>query len=305
MPSMLPVLDAAKKLIPAELRTRLKRVETIQQIYDRAVISRNFRRHWGRGPNLRNPTTFNEKVVFKMLYDRRPLLTRIADKVQARGYVAETIGPQYLTQVYQICDSVQEIDWPRLPERFVIKANHGAGMNIFVPDKSRIDLAWIASRFATWLGRNYYSFWREWAYRDIRPQILIEELLLGERSQAAIDWKFYVFDGRAEFFHATMNRFSDPRANFYDRQRGRLNLWYGYPNADEDPPFPENFEEMVARAETLAGGLDFVRVDLYNIGGRIVFGELTNYPSAGMGPFHPAEFDLRFGAEWRWPPRYG
>ena len=115
---------------------RIRRLDIFRRPYERAVIVRNFERAFGRPPDLKAPTTFSEKIIYKMMFDRRPILTRITDKLRAREYVAERIGARYLTELYQVCRSPAEIDWHGLPRRFVIKATHGTAMNIFVRDKS-------------------------------------------------------------------------------------------------------------------------------------------------------------------------
>ena len=297
---MLAILSAAGKLLPARTRRRIKRIGALERLYDRAVVTRNFHRQFGRKPNLKRPTTFNEKIVCKILYDRRPLLTRIADKVQVRDYVAEKIGAEYLTRLYQTCRSANEIDWESLPERFAIKASHGSHMTRLISNKSQVDRTEIESQADRWLSTNYYDNFREWCYRDIRPALLIEEML-SDNGKVPPDWKFFTFDGRAKYVSVYFDRFVELKKNNYDRQLKRLDLRYIFPNAREDPVFPENIELMFSLAEKLGKGLDFVRVDLYNVNGRVVFSELTNYPQAGLGVFDPPEFDTIFGKEWHCP----
>jgi TupA-like ATPgrasp len=277
-----------------------------QRLYELAVVTQNFERAFGRPPNLRSPTTFNEKIAHKMLYDRRPVLTRIADKLQARDYVAERIGEGYLTTLYQVCRSPDEIDWGKLPRRFVIKTNHGSGMYILVLDKSGVDVSAAAAQLNAWIAINFYDRFLEWAYRDIRPAIFIEEMLTEESGAMAANWKFFTFDGRAEFLRVDLDWLGQPRINNYDRRLNRLPFRGRYqPNSPIDPKFPENIDLMFSLADRLGSGLDFIRVDMYNLNGRIVFGELTNYPGVGLDPFYPAEFDEVFGSKWRLPPRYG
>jgi tetratricopeptide (TPR) repeat protein len=273
--------------------------------YERAVVTRNYRQNFGCEPNLEAPTTFNEKVVYKMLHDRRPILTRTADKLQARAYVAERLGAQYLPELYQVCASGSEIDWPSLPRRFVIKATHGCGANIFVSDKSELDPAHVAARLDAWLARNHYYLFLEWAYRDIRPALIVEEMLTEPDGAMALDWKFYTFDGRAEFLAVNLDQSTERKVNFYDRSLTRQPFRRGRPSTPVDPRFPANVELMFSLAEQLGRDFDFVRVDMYNLGGRIVFGEFTHYPDAATTPFDPPEFDTLYGSKWRWPPDYG
>ena len=277
----------------------------MRRFQERETVVRNFQKKFGRPPNLSNPATFNEKVTYKILYDRRPILTRLADKLQARDYVAERIGPGHLTELYQVCRLPGEIDWQKLPQRFVIKMNHGCGMNIFVTDKSRISVSSITSRLDSWRATNFYHVCLEWAYRDIQPRIFIEEMLTEESGAMAADWKFYTFDGRAEFLQVNLDRFGQATRNDYDRHLNRLNFRGPYhPNSPTDPAFPHNIDAMFLLADKLGSGLDFVRVDMYNLNGRIVVGEFTSYPGAGRDPFDPPEFDELYGSKWRVPRRY-
>jgi len=301
---MTDLLLKAARIAPARLKRAARQSEFLRRLYDRSVVTQNFSRAFGRPLDLSNPTTFNEKVAYKMLNDRRPLLVRLADKLQARDYVAERVGSEYLTELYQTCRFANEIDWQALPRRFVIKTNHGCCMNIFVPDKSEINTSAISSRLDEWLSLNFYYKSREWCYRDIRPSILIEELLTDRDGTMAIDWKFFTFDGRAEYLQVDVDRFTHQKRNIYDRKLVRLPLRGRHPNAPIDPEFPANIDRMFLLADRLGDGLDFVRVDLYNIGGRIVFGEFTNYPGAGEEPFDPPAFDEIFGSKWQLSPCY-
>ncbi len=276
----------------------------MQQLDDRAVVMRNFERVFGRPPDLMHPTTFNEKVVYKILRDRRPVLTRLADKLRARDYVDERIGPDYLTKIYQICRSPAEIDWPSLPERFAIKANHGSGMYVLVPSKPRVNVDLVSAQLEKWLAMNFYDAFRECAYRDIEPALFVEELLTEASGLPASNWKFFTFDGRAEFVRIDLKWAGKPVIASYDRRLNRLSFRKGPPDAPTDPVFPHNLELMFSLAERLGSGLDFLRVDMYNVNGRIVFGEFTLYPGAGLDPFYPTEFDALFGSKWRLPSRY-
>jgi teichuronopeptide biosynthesis TupA-like protein len=272
---------------------------------DAALIARRFQTVFGRPPDLGNPRTFNEKIAYKLIHDRRPLLTRLADKLRARDYVAERIGPEYLSTIHQVCRSPDEIDWQRLPDRFALKANHGSGMYILAWNKSALNRGRASTQLKEWLALNFYDVHREWAYRDIEPSVFVEELLSEGSKRVAIDWKFYVFAGRAEFLQVNLDRFGQSARNDYDRSLKRLPFrGPHHPNSPIDPKFPHNLDLMFSLAEKLGAGLDFVRVDMYNIEGRIVFGEFTSYPGAGLDRFDPPEFDTLYGSKWRVPERY-
>jgi hypothetical protein len=281
----------------------------MRRFQERELVVRKFTRKFGRPPNLNNPTTFNEKIAYKILHDRRPLLTRLQDKLQARDYVAQRVGAEYLSEVYQVCQSPHEIDWGRLPERFVIKMNHGCGMNIFVTDfVTDIPRSWvnrIESILNRWRATNLYEYELEWAYLDIRPAIFVEEMLREPDGTIALDWKFWVFDGRVEYVSVSTDQLTLRKVNYYDRNLTRQTFNRHRPNIPSEPRFPDNIDLMFSLAERLGRDLDFVRVDMYNIGGRIVFGEFCHYPDAGLVPFDPPEFDQHFASKWHWPPDYG
>jgi hypothetical protein len=173
-----------------------------------------------------------------------------------------------------------------------------------VRDKAELKIEEVAEQLGDWLSCNLYTEQREWCYRDIPPRLIVEELLLDEHGRIPTDWKIYVFGGKAAYVDVHFGRHSDDRRNMYDRALKRVNVRWLYPNLPEDPVFPANMETMFEVAETLAAGFDFIRVDLYNIDGRIVVGELTNYPYGGMAPFDPPEFDAVLGSKWSTPRRY-
>jgi hypothetical protein len=303
----------ASKIFPAAARQRMRttaaalvRINSrLEWQFDRWLLAHRFCNRFGRELRLDPPHTFNEKVCYKRLYDRRTCLTLVADKVRVRDYIAEKIGDAYLTVIYQICRSPEEIDFARLPSRFVVKASHAAGMVLIVREKAAIEFDAVKAQLRDWLRRNYYVEEREWCYRDIPPRLIAEELLLDEAGAIPADWKFYVFDGKAAYVDVHRGRYGDDRRSMYDRSLNRVNVRWHYPNLPQDPIFPHNIETMFELAGRLGVGFDFIRVDLYNIAGRIVVGELTNYPYGGMALFDPPEFDRVLGENWSIPPVYG
>lgn len=276
-------------------RVLCKRNERLEWLYDQFVRIRWCRNTFGKAPNLTDPQTFNEKIAYRILYDRRPLLTTLVDKVAVRSYVADRIGPDYLTRLYAVTDDPEKIDVQALPESFVIKSNHGSGMNMVVLKKSEWEFASALPVLRKWLASNYYTSSREWAYRDVPPQLIVEELL----APNPLDWKFFVFSGRCEILKVIFDRATNQTSNLYDRQLNRLPVRWKYDNHPEDPVFPANIDEMFSVAETLGRDWDFLRVDLYNIEGRIVFGELTVYVAGGLEVFEPSDYDLEFGRLWK------
>jgi hypothetical protein len=268
------------------------------------------------------PESFSEKQRYKMLADRRPLLTTFADKVAVRAYVEARLGREFLTELYMVTDSPAEIEPSRLPREFVVKASHGSNGVVVVasaalPDTDlprppagwystmirpeRVDWELMRSLCREWLTLRYGGL-REWAYRRIPPRLLCEEVLL-DQGHLAFDYRFFVFHGHARLIQVDNGRFVQPTQSFYTPQWDRLDVLTDKPPAD-DLPKPVALSDMLSTAELLGVETDFVRVDLYAIERRVVVGELTNYPWAGAQKFKPAEFDRQLGTWWTPPSRY-
>jgi hypothetical protein len=266
------------------------------------MLVATYTRRVGRFPHVRHPRTFTEKILHKMVFDRDPRLTLFADKVAVREYVRARLGgDEHLTTLHAVINAPGQIDELPLPDRFVMKPNHLSDAVRIVRDAASVPRADLEALAASWLKRNYGVEKGEWAYRAIRPRVLFEELLeFG--GELAIDYDIYCFDGEPRFVRVLEGKFGpDKRATIYDTafrlHPATLAKPPFVPVKEERPP-PPNFERMLEIARQLSRGTDFVRVDLYNLGGRIVFGELTNYPHAGRRPFGPADWELRFGSYW-------
>jgi hypothetical protein len=294
-----------------------------------------WRREEGRWRAPR-PRSFTGKVRWKMLHDRRPLLTTFADKAAARDYVASAAGPQYLAESHGLFTDGGEFRRAHLPREFVAKVTHGCGGTLIVseevPAGGRVvwgerhvpgpksltsgwhrvfrhpdELQWGATvaMFREWLSWNYAERSLEWAYLDVPPRILVEELLRGPAPGASpADYKVFVFNGQPRLVQVDTGRHTDHRRDLFTPGWSHVPAEYLYPRSDEAPVRPPNLDEMLDVAEALGRETDFVRVDLYDVDGRVVFGELTNYPEAGTGSFTPAEFDDELGAWWHLPDSY-
>jgi hypothetical protein len=273
----------------------------------------------------RNPQTFNQKVLYKMAHDRDPALPLYADKVKVRDLVLDRVGAPVLTELVGMYDSPDEIPKESLPTNFVIKPNHGASALIICWDgndpQARIEkdpatsgwesflihprnLEWdVVTRLARkWLTLNYaYGMGPqlpEWAYRDIVPRLLIEEVLLDQHGQLPQDYKFFMFNGECRMIQVDSSRFGGHRRDLFDPCWQRLPARYGYPPSEDPPPKPESLDEMLLIAEALSKEADFIRVDLYVTAKGVKFGELTNYPAGGKLMFEPRSFDVWLGADW-------
>lgn len=295
--------SSLRQLHPAArwlLRQTADRGPTLARLHNSVVIRDRMRRSLGYEPDLRNPRTYNEKLAWRILNDRNPLLPLTTDKVAVRDYVAAKAGSDLLVPLVGVYRQAEEIPWPELPDRFVLKASHGCNMNLIVLDKSAHDFGAVRKLASGWLARNYYDGSREWAYRQIPPRLIIEELLVDERGRLPIDFKFLVFAGRVAAVRVHLDRYGDHRVNFYDSE---LNLLPVRQEFATDPSYvpPPEITDMAKVAERLAADFDYARIDLYSMGGAIRFGEITHYDGNAKQRFRPADYDLELGQLWQLP----
>jgi hypothetical protein len=257
----------------------------------------------GYWPHFKNPRSFEEKVWSRMLFDRDSRWTLLLDKFRVRDYVANKVGSEYLIPLLWSGNKPEEIPFDKLPLKFVIKTNHGSGYNILVRDKTQLDQTKTRRQLKTWLEENFCEdkfLGTEWAYKKIRPTIMVESYLENNGSVPE-DYKFFCYSGRAEFCKVDFDRFEDHSEAFFDKGLKPLHLFgLGIKQYCGKFAFPDNYKDMVRVAESLAKGIDFIRVDLYSVGGQIYFGELTCYHGGGLIALSPRRYDLLFGEKWKY-----
>ena len=243
--------------------------------------------------DFEHPKTMNEYIAVSKISDAKIAYWKYTDKYEVRSYVRDVIGDQYLNDVIGVYDSFDAIDFDRLPDAFAMKATHGSSYNIIVSDKSKMDKAAAKKKFDRWLKENFYYKDREKNYRDIKPRIMCDAFLRPADGQLE-EYKLFCFRGKVGFIQH--NKQIDGRRydNIFDAQWNILPVKYGYDGFPGDSK-PQNGDELVAIAERLAAPFELVRVDLYNVDGRIVFSELTFHSGGGLIPFEPREYDREFG----------
>jgi hypothetical protein len=274
----------------------------------------------------RRPRTFREKVRYKMLRDHRPLVVTFADKAAVREYVADAVGARYLPRAYAIIDDPRDLHGVDLPDRFVLKPTHGSGAAVIVSPSAPAD-ARLPPEEHSWVYRHVRPEWapragleavargwvsqlygqgpnREWVYGQVPRRVIAEELLESGLGGIPDDYKFFVFHQRCWFVQVDRGRFGVRTQDFFRPDWQHLPLSGGPPWGNPEPERPPALDEMIELAERLGQGTDFVRVDLYDVDGRIVFGELTSFPAGGDSPFYPESFNEEFGAPWTVPRRY-
>lgn len=261
----------------------------------------------GKKLDLEAPLEFNEKIQWMKVYYRNPILTRLVDKYAVREYVKEKVGEKYLNELLAVYDRVSEVDFDALPDRFVIKGVHGCHFNLIVPDKSALNPRKARWLMRKWMSKNqYYRGGLEWAYKDVPPRLVAEAFLEEPGRKVINDYKFFCFDGKPTFLQIDLDRGTTDYRCYYDMDWKKLpfttlrNTFF-----EGELEKPKHFEEMTYVATRLAEGFPFVRVDLYNIDGRILFGEMTFYPADGRKEFVPEEYNRIIGDYLKLPEPVG
>lgn len=222
----------------------------------------------------------------------------MADKIEAKKWVAERIGEKYIIPTLGVWTKAEEVDFDTLPDKFVIKCNHNSGTGMYIcKDKQQMDVQKVRNELRAGLQEDYFYHNGEWPYKNIKPRIIAEQYIEDKDSQDLCDYKFLCFDGKVKLFDIDFDRFTKHRVNYYT-PTGEL-LPFGLkkfpPQFDRIIPMPPTLSQMISLAETLSSGIPFLRVDFYTVGMDIFFGELTFFPSSGMGHFEPEEWDEKLG----------
>lgn len=254
----------------------------------------------GRILHLNHPRRYNEKLQWMKIYDRRDIYTTMVDKADAKTYVAERIGDEYIIKTYGVWNAPEEIDYDSLPDKFVLKTTHDSGGIKIVDKREGFDKEELNRFFRDRLSRNMYKITREWPYKNVKPRIIAEEYLEDAETQELRDYKFFCFDGvvRALFVATDRQNPDKPTAfDFFDTDYNDLHIINGHPNADVLPKKPATFEKMKELAAILSKGFPQLRVDFYEVNGKLYFGELTLFHHGGICPFEPDYWDYTFG-EW-------
>ena len=273
---------------------------------DSAFLKIKYRYRMGKKLNLKDPKTFNEKLQWLKLYDRKPIYTTMVDKQEVKKYVADRIGEEYIIPTLGVWDKFEDIDFDYLPNQFVLKCTHDSGGLCICKDKSIFDIAAAKQKINKCLKKNYYYSGREWPYKNIKPRIIAEQYMEDTKTAELRDYKFFTFNGEAKMLFIASERQkqgTETKFDFFDMEFNHLPFTNGHPNAEVLPQKPERFEEMRALAEKLSEGIPHLRVDFYEVDGKIYFGELTFFHWSGMVPFDPEEWDYKIGSWLKLPQR--
>lgn len=263
---------------------------------DQEFIQKMYKEHLGRKVDLKTPKLFTEKIQWLKLNDRRDLYTQCADKYLVRNYVESKIGSKYLIPLLSVTESYQDINLENLPSiPFIIKTTHDSGGTFLVLDKNKIHFKSIQTEIKERLNTNFYLLNREWEYKNIKPRIIVEELLKDSSGNKQLnDYKIYCFHGKPMFIQTIFDRGVETKEDWYDTNWNLLDVYYFSP-IKKHVKKPKVLEELLNVAEKLSQDFPYVRVDLYVVNGQVYFGELTFRPYGGFMRFRPESFDLELG----------
>ena len=270
----------------------------LAKVSDKYALKQQWQSIMGYPLDFENPQSYNEKLQWLKVYDRNPLYTTLVDKYLVKKWVAEKVGEQYVIPTLAVYKSVQEIDIDKLPNQFVLKCNHDSGSTCICRDKKNFDYKAALKKLDKALKSNYYYQVREWAYKDVRPLIIAEPYIEDQISHDQPDYKFFCFNGVVKYLFVATERNavnSETKFDFFDTHFNHIDVTNGHPNAETPLKKPECFEEMIRLASILSQNIPHVRVDLYQINGKVYFGEMTMYHFSGTMPFDPIDFDYEMG----------
>ncbi len=296
-------MNGYKRIIRSQ-RMRFAILKMLRFVPDKTMLILQYRIKLGRRLNLDNPLRYTEKIQWYKLYYRNPIMMKCVDKYHVREYVVSKGLGSILNELYQAVEDVESLDFDSLPKKFALKTTNGSETNIFVKDKSKLNILETKKKLSEFLSMADSSAGREWAY-DGASKLVIAERFMEDDSNpdgSIADYKFLCFNGEPVCIVYDCDRFSGHKRNFYTPHWKKMNISSDCPQIERDIPRPLKLDEMISIARKLSEDFPAVRVDLYNIKGKIIFGELTFYPWSGYVQFTPDSFDYYLGKRFVLPP---
>lgn len=268
---------------------------------DRLFLYILYYAHLGKKLNLKNPKTFNEKLQWLKLYNRKAEYTQMVDKYEVKKYIKERLGEEYIVPTIGVWDKFEEIEFKDFPEQFVLKCTHSGGI-IICKDKSEFNLEEARRKINDSMRKNYFLHGREWPYKNVRPRILAEEFVPNSNDEQGEDslvvYKVFCFGGEPKLIQVIQNdKRKDESIDYFDIDWKLLELKQNFPNSKIHLNKPDKFSEMLDLSSELSKGTPFLRVDWYVSMGKLLFSEFTYYSDAGIAAFEPEEWDRKLG-EW-------
>lgn len=262
---------------------------------DKWYLSFIFRSRMGYWMDWKNPKTFNEKLQWLKVYDRNPLYTKLVDKYEVRKYIAEKIGEEYLIPLLGVWDNVNDIDFEKLPNQFVLKCTHDSGSVIICKNKQDFNIRETKIKLSKALRIKYYTLSREWPYKKVKPRIIAEQFLHDEIGEDIKDYKIFCFNGQSKYVQVDIDRFTNHQRNIFNLMWEKQDFNIALEQSPKNIEKPYCLENMIQSSNLLSTGIPHVRCDWYEIRGKLFFGEMTFFHGAGFEKFSPIEWDNKFG----------
>lgn len=282
---------------PYKLKYNIYKRFFIRNVSDKAYLEALYAAAFGKKLNLEAPVTYNEKLQWLKLYDRNPEYTSLVDKYDVKAIVAAIIGEDYIIETYGIYNSFEQIDFSTLPNKFVLKCTHDSGSIVICNNKEDLSFADSRKKLEKRLHNNPFWDSREWPYKNVQPRIICEKLLENDDKSEILDYKFMCFNGEPKCVFICSNRLENNLCvDFYDMEWNHMPFQRHYPNNPKAFAKPLNFNLMIELSKKLSAGKPHVRVDFYEVNGKVYFGELTFFPGSGVEEFSPESYDELFGS---------
>lgn len=278
----------------------LNHLGLLHWINDEAFLKIRYRLQFGEKLNINKPNLFNEKIQWLKLNDRNPDYCCFVDKVRVKEYISTIVGAQYVIPLLGTWNKPEDIDWDSLPNQFVIKWNHDSGSIVVCKDKRLFNKETAIQRLKFGKKNNGYWYGREWPYKGVKPILFAEQYMEDSRTNELRDYKVFTFNGKAKLFLVASDRQTkgeEVKFDYFDVNKRHLNITNNHPHAKKEPRLPNTFDVMIALAEKIAAGSYHMRVDFYEVDGKVYFGEITLYHGSGWMFFEPNEWNQIMG-DW-------
>ena len=267
---------------------------SLRWLPDKLYIQLNYFAHFHKFANLKNPITYNEKLNWLKLYDRNPIYTKLVDKYEVKPIIGKLIGDEFIIPTIGVWNHFDDIDFDKMPDQFVLKCTHDSEGLVIVRDKKKFDKEKAKEKIESCLKQNFYYIGREWPYKDVKPRIIAEKYMEDHMDGELRDYKFFCFDGIPKALFIATDRAKDQVK--FDLKYNHLDIKQKYPNAGIVRK-PVMFDKMIELAKVISKGYPHVRIDFYEVDGKLYFGEFTLYHFSGFMPFQPCKWDKKFG-DW-------
>lgn len=304
--TFLLLIKKDKKALRNSISSNISKSRISHIIPDKMMLKIQYYLAFNKRLNLREPQTFNEKLQWLKLYNRKDIYSGMVDKFEVREYIARVIGKEFLIPILGVWDDYDSIDFEILPEQFVLKCTHDSGSVVICKDKNKFDFIKAKEKLEKGLNNNLYWHGREWPYKRVKPRIVAELYLHDTITDDLRDYKFFCFNGKVKCYKIDFDRFIGHRANYYSIDSTLLPFGEEVcpPDYSRKINPPLNLTEMISLAEKLSKDIPFLRVDFYEVNNRVYFGELTFFPASGFGPFTEEKWDYELGDWIELPKKY-